>query len=154
MGVSDGDRLYERGGLHNQGSRRFVRSIKEECLTRMIFFGQASLRHAIAQYMTHYHGERDHHGVGNRLLQPPSTIGGELDGADQAARATRRHAQLLSSRSCLADRPPTLFLDITRERVRAKIPLKAGELRSLTHFPPFLRVMQQRDASADRLRGC
>jgi len=46
----------------------------------MIFFGQASLRHAVTQYMTHYHGERNHQGVGNRLPQPPFTIG-ELDGA-------------------------------------------------------------------------
>ena len=36
----------------------------------MIFFGQASLRHTITQYMTHYHGERNHQGIGNRLLQP------------------------------------------------------------------------------------
>jgi hypothetical protein len=46
----------------------------------MIFFGQASLRHAIKQYMAHYHGERNHQGIGNWLLQPPSTIG-ELHGA-------------------------------------------------------------------------
>jgi transposase InsO family protein len=38
----------------NAFAERFVRSIKSECLSRMIFFGQASLRHAITQYMTHY----------------------------------------------------------------------------------------------------
>jgi hypothetical protein len=41
----------------------------------MIFFGQASLRHAIAQYMTHYHTERNHQGLGNRLLQPQIDVG-------------------------------------------------------------------------------
>src|ERR1035441_4288775 len=53
----------------------FVRSIKEECLSRMIFLGRASLRHAIAQYMSHYHGERNHQGLENRLLQPVANIG-------------------------------------------------------------------------------
>jgi hypothetical protein len=35
----------------------------------MIFFGEASLRHALAQYMVHYHHERNHQGVGNTLLE-------------------------------------------------------------------------------------
>jgi transposase InsO family protein len=56
----------------NALAERFVRSIKEERLNRMIFFGQASLRRAIAQYMTHYHCERNHQELGNRLLQPIS----------------------------------------------------------------------------------
>ena len=47
-----------------------MRSIKEECLDRMIFFGQAWLRHALQHYMAHYHTERNHQGLGNRLLQP------------------------------------------------------------------------------------
>jgi putative transposase len=59
----------------NAFAERFVRSIKEECLNRMIFFGQASLRHAITQYMAHYHGERNHQGLGNWLLQPLSRVG-------------------------------------------------------------------------------
>jgi transposase InsO family protein len=57
----------------NAFAERFVRSIKEECLSRMIFFGQASLQHAIRQFMTHYHTERHHQGLENRLLQPVST---------------------------------------------------------------------------------
>jgi len=36
----------------------------------MIFFGQASLRHALTQFTAHYHGERNHQGLENRLLQP------------------------------------------------------------------------------------
>jgi len=39
----------------NAYAKRFVRSIKEECLSRMSFFGEVSLRHALAQYMEHYH---------------------------------------------------------------------------------------------------
>jgi transposase InsO family protein len=57
----------------NAFAERFVRSIKEECLSRMIFFGQASLQHAIRQFMAHYHTERNHQGLENRLLQPVST---------------------------------------------------------------------------------
>jgi putative transposase len=51
-------------------AERFVRSIKEECLDRMIFFGEASLEHAVTQYLEHYHAERTHQGKGNRILFP------------------------------------------------------------------------------------
>ena len=56
----------------NAFAERFVRSIKEECLGRMIFLGQASLRHAVKHFMAHYHAERNHQGLGNQLLQPLS----------------------------------------------------------------------------------
>jgi transposase InsO family protein len=57
----------------NAYAERFVRSIKDDCLNRMIFVGQASLRRAIAQYMTHYHAERNHQGLENRLIRPESS---------------------------------------------------------------------------------
>jgi hypothetical protein len=41
-----------------------VRSIKEECLDRMILVGQASLRRAIGEFTAHYHLERNHQGMG------------------------------------------------------------------------------------------
>ena len=44
----------------NAYAERFVRSIKDECLDRMIFVGQESLRRAVAEYMEHYHSERNH----------------------------------------------------------------------------------------------
>ena len=47
-----------------------MRSIKEECLDRMILFGEASLRRALGGYVSHFHGERNHQGIGNRLLEP------------------------------------------------------------------------------------
>jgi hypothetical protein len=56
-------------------AERFVRSIKEECLDRIILFGEASLRRALREYVEHYHGERNHQGVGNRLLEPPGKVG-------------------------------------------------------------------------------
>jgi transposase InsO family protein len=54
----------------NAFAERFVRSVKEECLDRMIFFGEASLRRALREFDSHYHSERNHQGVGNRLLEP------------------------------------------------------------------------------------
>jgi putative transposase len=68
-------RLPPRSPNLNAFAERFVRYIKEECLSRMIFFGQASLRHAITQFMTHYHDERNHQGLENRLLRPLRAVG-------------------------------------------------------------------------------
>jgi putative transposase len=56
----------------NAYAERFVRSIKDECLNRMIFIGQASLRRAVAEYMDHYHAERNHQGLANRLIHVPA----------------------------------------------------------------------------------
>ena len=52
----------------NAYAERFVRSIKEECVKRMIFFGKASLRRALLEYMAHYHHERNHQGMNNLRL--------------------------------------------------------------------------------------
>ncbi len=53
----------------NAYAERFVRSIKSECLDRMIFFGGKHLRYAISEYVQHYHMERNHQGIGNRLIE-------------------------------------------------------------------------------------
>lgn len=63
-------RLPPRSPNLNAYAERFVRSIKDECLDRMIFVGQESLGRAFAEYMTHYHAERNHQGLENRLLVP------------------------------------------------------------------------------------
>ena len=47
-----------------------MRTIKESCLERMILFGEGSLRKAIHEFVAHYHGERNHQGLGNRLIIP------------------------------------------------------------------------------------
>jgi hypothetical protein len=44
----------------NAYAERFVRSIKESCLDRLILFGEASLRKAIRDFILHYHEERNH----------------------------------------------------------------------------------------------
>ncbi len=57
----------------NAYAERFVRSIKEECLDRMILIGQASLRRAVTEFLAHYHQERNHQGLDNKLIQPCAT---------------------------------------------------------------------------------
>ena len=47
-----------------------MRSVKEECLARLILFGEASLRHALTEYVEHFHHERNQQGKGNVLLFP------------------------------------------------------------------------------------
>src|SRR5438445_1968222 len=54
----------------NAYAERWVRSVKEECLSRFILFGEASLRHALTQYVAHFHHERHHQGKSNVLLFP------------------------------------------------------------------------------------
>jgi putative transposase len=54
----------------NAFAERFVRSIKEECLSRMIFFSERQLRIAVGQFVEHYHSERNHQGLANRLIEP------------------------------------------------------------------------------------
>lgn len=53
----------------NAHAEHFVRSIKSERLNRMIFFGRRHLRYAIDEYVQHYHTERNHQGIGNRLIE-------------------------------------------------------------------------------------
>jgi putative transposase len=59
----------------NAHCERFVRSIKEEALNHMVMLGEAALSYAIHQYLTHYHTERNHQGLGNQLIAPELGIG-------------------------------------------------------------------------------
>jgi putative transposase len=62
-------RLPYRSPNLNAYAERFVRSIKDECLDRMIFFGERSLRKATREFAAHYHTERNHQGLNNRLIE-------------------------------------------------------------------------------------
>jgi transposase InsO family protein len=55
-------------------AERFVRSIKEECLARLVPLGERHFRRAIAEYVAHYHRERNHQGLENRLIAAPPVI--------------------------------------------------------------------------------
>ena len=54
----------------NAYAERWVRSVKEECLCKVILFGERSLRRALSEYVEHFHAERNHQGKGNVLLFP------------------------------------------------------------------------------------
>jgi putative transposase len=64
----------------NAYAERWVKSVKEECLSRLILFGERALWHALRHYTTHYHEERNHQGKGNVLLMPSSRQAGQREG--------------------------------------------------------------------------
>jgi len=61
----------------NAYAERWVRSIKEECLGKLILFGEGSLRRALREYEIHYHQERNHQGKDNVLLFPSQSKPGK-----------------------------------------------------------------------------
>jgi putative transposase len=72
--------IPERAPNANAYAERFVRSIKEECLDRLIPIGERHFRRAIAEYVEHYHRERNHQGLDNRLVigMPASDAAGHV----------------------------------------------------------------------------
>src|SRR5258707_13239248 len=54
----------------NAYAERFVRSVKSECVSKLIPIGAPMLRRALRDYMEHYHGERNHQGLDNQLIIP------------------------------------------------------------------------------------
>jgi putative transposase len=59
----------------NAHLERFWRSLRSECLDRMIFFGESALRRATQSFVSHYHGERNHQGLNNRLIEAGPEVG-------------------------------------------------------------------------------
>ena len=57
----------------NAYAERWVKSVKEEALSKLILFGEASLRRVLSEYLVHFHRERNHQGKGNVLLFPAAT---------------------------------------------------------------------------------
>ncbi len=91
-------KLPPRSPNLNSYAERFVRTIKESCLERIILFGEDSLRIAVREFTAHYHAERNHQGIGNLLIFPDpdlaardgavrcrSRLGGMLNYYDRAA---------------------------------------------------------------------
>jgi putative transposase len=86
----------ERAPNANAYAERVGRSIKEECLDRVIPLGERHFRRMLAEYVAHYHGERNHQGLGNALIDgqvhPPHgpihrrpRLGGMLNYYERAA---------------------------------------------------------------------
>jgi putative transposase len=66
-------RLPPRSPNLNAYAERFVRSVKQECLSRLIPIGSSMLSRALREYVDHYHRERNHQGIGNRTIMPLPT---------------------------------------------------------------------------------
>ena len=54
----------------NAYAERYVRTIKEGCLDQMILIGEGSLRRAVSEFVLHYHAEKNHQGLGNKIIRP------------------------------------------------------------------------------------
>ena len=65
----------------NAHAERWVRSVKRECLSKLILFGEASLRRALTEFVDHFHEERNHQGRGNVLLFPTKKLVQEKRGS-------------------------------------------------------------------------
>ena len=77
-------RLPPRSPNLDAYAERFVRTIKQECINRLIFFGEASLRRALREYTVHYHHERNHQGMNNlRLVGAANDARYSIDNTDQ-----------------------------------------------------------------------
>jgi Integrase core domain len=63
-------KLPPRSPNLNTYAERFVRTLKESCLDRLILIGEGSLRKAMREFVAHYHLERNYQGLGNRLITP------------------------------------------------------------------------------------
>ena len=61
-------KLPARSPNLNAYAERFVRTIKESCLERLILFGEGSVRRAASEFVLHYHRERNHQGLDNQLI--------------------------------------------------------------------------------------
>ena len=61
-------RLPARSPNLNAFAERFVRSARDECLGKVILLGERHLRRVVSEYVEHYHRERNHQGLANRLI--------------------------------------------------------------------------------------
>ena len=62
----------------NPMAERWVRSIKHECLNKMIIMGEKHLRYCIDQYLIHYHTSRPHTGLGHNMIDPQPQGDGKI----------------------------------------------------------------------------
>jgi putative transposase len=92
-----------------------MRGLKGECLDRLIFFGESSLRRAVGQFLEHYHAERNHRGLGNRLISAGGEVGrraGEVHCRERLGGVLRYyHRQAAKRRSFTPGLPNRLGTD-------------------------------------------
>ena len=81
-------KLPARSPNLNPYAERWVRSVKEEALSKLILLGEASLRRALSEYLLHLHSERNHQGKGNMILFPSNRS--SVYGSDRSVRCRER----------------------------------------------------------------
>ena len=86
-------KLPARSPNLNAFAERWVRSVKEECLSKLILFGEGSLQRALREFVEHFHTERNHQGKGNVILFPPSDQA--VQGGDGLVRCRERLGGML-----------------------------------------------------------
>ncbi len=75
-------KLPARSPNLNAYAERWVKSVKDECLSKLMLFGEASQRNALRQFLAHYHNERNHQGKDNVVLFPTlTTNSGTVNGS-------------------------------------------------------------------------
>ena len=79
-------KLPARSPNRNAYAERFVRSIKSECLSKIIPLGERHLRLVVSEYVEHYHLKRNHRGFDNRLIERSR---GQLPDGGRVARRER-----------------------------------------------------------------
>jgi putative transposase len=77
----------------NAYAERWIRSVEDEALSRLILFGERSLRYALHEYVTHYHQERPHQGKGNVVLMPSLSKGIEWKPHEGVLRTTQKQSR-------------------------------------------------------------
>ena len=93
----------------NAYAERFVRTIKEGCVNKIIFFGEQSHRRAVTDFVTHYHQERNHQGLDNRLVDTDASVG---DTAGRiACRERLDRSRIAASNIAQTAHPRQIFLD-------------------------------------------
>ena len=70
-------RLPARSPNLNSYAERWIRSVRAECLSRMIPLGERHLRHLLSEYLLHFHQERNHQGLDNRIIEPLAANSGD-----------------------------------------------------------------------------
>ncbi len=68
-------KLPPRSPNLNSHIERFMKSIKDESLSRLIFFGENMLRNTVRQFLEHYHTERNHQSLDNKIIEPDNDVG-------------------------------------------------------------------------------
>jgi hypothetical protein len=109
----------------NAYAARFVRSIKQECLNRVIPFGERHFRRTMAEYIEHDHWERNHQGLANELIErAPSAAFVDVcvSGASSITPNERRERGAVVISSASARRWDSSGCSITTNERRDRIP--------------------------------